>query len=228
MKTIPYSISPDATAIGLAFEVAVIKGVSPTRQNTELDAWKRAEQKVIRKQDWSDDKRLAGYREVLAAAGNPAAVASPEFLLQMLKRSGRLPAINSLVDAYNVISIRERAVVSAHDLDELRGSVRLVRLSEPLPFEPLGNHEVEEIPAGEFGVQDDRHMLCRLNCKQSRLSSVMLNTEDVLIYVQGNNDLQGIELATVTDAVCDAVIQFNGGERVPTECVEFNALVSAW
>lgn len=206
-----YWFDPEAERIGVRFEVAVLRDVTVRREDPELESWKRRAQQALRQLVLQGDPILEAYRAVLAAAGNPAAVASPAYLLDMVQRSGRLPRINTLVDTYNVCSAQTRAVASAHDLERLTGPVRLVRLRTPAPFHPLGAGIPETLPAGEFGVRDDRHMLCRLNCKQSRLSSVGLQTTNVLVYVQGNPALEGEALRAALDSICEAIRRFNGG-----------------
>jgi DNA/RNA-binding domain of Phe-tRNA-synthetase-like protein len=212
-RPIEFWLDRKADEIGVRFDVAVIRDVQVRREDGELEKWKRPIQKQLRDSDLEADTILSAYRPVLTAAGNPSAVASPEYLLTMIRKHGRLPRINTVVDAYNIVSAQTRAVASAHDLDRLTGPVRLIRLDSPAAFEPLGSRDTETIPAGEFGVRDDRHMLCRLNCKQSRLSSVGTSTKSILIYVQGNPALEGHELASTLDLICETVIRFNGGNR---------------
>jgi DNA/RNA-binding domain of Phe-tRNA-synthetase-like protein len=51
-------------------------------------------------------------------------------------------------------------------------------------------------------------------CKQSRRSSVVAATTNLLIYVQGNPAYEGEMLRGALDRICEAVIRFNGGQRV--------------
>lgn len=213
-------VDPRAEEIGVRFLVAVLTGLEIRKKEPELERWRRAIQKELLEVDIDADPVLAAYRPLLAAAGNSEAVASPEYLFRLLQRVGTLPRINTCVDAYNTVSVRTRAVASVHDLQRLSGPVRMVRLREPETFYPLGRQEESEImPAGEFGARDDRHMLCRLNCKQSRLSSVSEDSRDVLVYVQGNPALEGAALEAALEELCEAILRFNGGVRQPVEQV---------
>jgi len=221
-KKIKYWIDPLAENLGVRFEVAVIRDVTPRFKDSNLERWRKSIQKIAKCVDIENDEVLKSYRDVLKKTGNDSAVASPEYLLEILKKSGRLPIINTIVDAYNPISAKTRTVVSAHDLDKLTGPIKLLLLQEERPFQGLGTKKTETIPIGEFGVSDDSHMLCRLNCKQSRLSSVDLKTRNILIYVQGNPFLEGSSLKAVLDDVCDTIIDFNGGNRVDVELLVNN------
>ncbi len=215
-----FYIDPRAEEIGVRFSVAVLTDLEVRERDPELDRWKRKIQKDLRSVDVDSAPLLSAYHPVLAAAGNSSAIASPELLLRLLQEVGTLPRINTCVAAYNIISVVTRAVVSVHDLRRLEGMVRMVLLQASEPFLPLGTNETEIMQPGEFGARDDHHMLCRLNCKQSRLSSVGLETRDVLVYVQGNPSLEGTLLDSALDEVCAAIIRFNGGTRQTVERVK--------
>src|SRR5262245_36524565 len=128
--TVQYWVDPRALALGVRVEFAVIRGLTVARQHPEIDRWRRPIQRELRTVDLAADPILAAYRPVNAAAGNPTAVASPEYLLRLIRDHGKLPQINTVVDAYNVISAQARAVISAHDLGRLSGPVRMVVLDE--------------------------------------------------------------------------------------------------
>lgn len=208
-----YWVEPKLYDIGVRVEFAVISGVTVAPTSPELEIWKRAIQKRLREADIDNDPVLIAYRRLLAAAGNAEAVASPEYLLRLIQKHGRLPQINTVVDAYNIVSAETRAVVSAHDLDKLTGTLRMILLDEPLTFEPLGRGAPERLPPGEFTIRDDVHPLCRLNCKQSALSSVTPETRNLLLYAQGNPALEGDALRAALDVACEAIIRFSGGRR---------------
>lgn len=217
---VAYWVEPKLYEIGVRVEFAVVSGVNVSRSSPELETWKRGIQRGLREVDIENDPILVAYRRLLAAVGNPEAVASPEYLLRLIQKHGRLPQINTVVDAYNVVSADTRAVVSAHDLDRLKGTLRMVLIDEPLVFEPLGPGGAESLPSGEFTIRDDAHPLCRLNCKQSRLSSVIPETRNLLLYAQGNPELEGEALRAALDMACDAIIRFSGGRREAVERVE--------
>jgi len=150
---------------------------------------------------------------VLSAAGHPNVVASPGYLLNLLRRSGRLPRINSIVDTYNAVSAKHGVVLSAHDFDLLSGPVRMVRVIANTAFEPIGSEKSETMLPGEFGVRDDTHFLCRMNCKQSRRSSITDATQRVLLYAQGHPAVSQDDLDSVIDEAVTAIIHFCGGKR---------------
>ncbi len=111
---------------------------------------------------------------------------SVERLLLLALKRGELPAINSLVDAYNLVSLRTRCSLGAHDLDAITLPVGLRLLTGRESFTPLGETTPVAVVPGEYGYVDaaDR-LLCRLDVRQADFSKVTQRTRNVLLIVEG-------------------------------------------
>src|SRR5437764_7364299 len=135
----------------------------------------------------SSARGLASFAEVLKKVGvNPRRdQPSVERLLTFALKRGDLPAINSLVDAYNLVSVRTLCSLGAHDLDALTPPVSLRMLTGNETFTPLGK-AAESVTPGEFGYVDaaDR-VLCRLDVLQADFSKVTTATQNALLIVEG-------------------------------------------
>jgi DNA/RNA-binding domain of Phe-tRNA-synthetase-like protein len=129
---------------------------------------------------------------------------SVERLLTLALKRGELPAINSLVDAYNLVSLRSRCSLGAHDLDTIALPVKLALLTGQESFIPLGETEPVAVVPGEYGYVDAAgRLLCRLDVRQADFSKVTEATRNVLLIVEGTT-------AQTLDALCrayDEVIQ---------------------
>lgn len=156
---------------------------------------------------------LRGYRDLFAAVGatDGEALASPEWLLRLITQRGTLPTINTVVDTYNAVSVERLIVASAHDVDTLHGVVRVVRTTGREVFYPLGSASGMLLHPGEWAAVDDTHMLCRMNCKQSELSKVQADTTNLFVYSQGNRATSEAYVRDSLVAVCERVIEMNGG-----------------
>ena len=94
---------------------------------------------------------------------------SVERLLLLALKRGELPAINSLVDAYNLVSLRTRCSLGAHDLDAIALPVRLRLLTGQESFTPLGENVPAAVSPGEYGYVDAANrLLCRLDVRHGR------------------------------------------------------------
>src|SRR5262249_32549716 len=93
---------------------------------------------------------------------------------------------NSLVDAYNLASVRSLCSLGAHDLDRIALPVALRVLTGGESFRPLGGGEAVPVTEGEFGYADaQRRLLCRLDLLQAEFSKVTADTVNALLIVEG-------------------------------------------
>src|SRR5262249_25819245 len=83
---------------------------------------------------------VVAFGELLRRAGADPRELTPSLrrLLTSPLQRGAPPAVNNLVDAYNILSVRSRCSLGAHDLHHIDLPVSLRRLSGAEPFTPLG------------------------------------------------------------------------------------------
>ena len=109
---------------------------------------------------------------------------SCERLIRLMIRKGRLPSINNLVDACNLVSARYVCSIGAHDLQKISPPVTLTLLEDDLPFLPLASREKETALAGEFGYIDARErLICRLDVVQAGFSKISQETSEALLII---------------------------------------------
>jgi DNA/RNA-binding domain of Phe-tRNA-synthetase-like protein len=137
---------------------------------------------------------------------------SVERLLLLALKRGQIPAINSLVDAYNLVSLRTRCSLGAHDLDAVALPVSLRLLTGRETFTPLGESAAVAVAAGEYGYVDAAdHLLCRLDVRQADFSKVTEATRNVLLIVEGTAEHTPEVLRRTVEEVMEAVIHYCGG-----------------
>jgi DNA/RNA-binding domain of Phe-tRNA-synthetase-like protein len=110
------------------------------------------------------DPRIASWHAAYRRFGtNPRRQRpSVDALVRRLARTGRLPRINLLVDAYNLVSVTYVVPAGAFDLDAVEGDVvvRFARAGDE--FVPLGEPDTVEQPHdGEVVYADARGVLTR-------------------------------------------------------------------
>ena len=116
---------------------------------------------------------------------------SVERLIKRVVAGQPLPAINALVDLYNMVSLDAGLCLGCDDLDRTFGSL-VFRFSRPGDgFVDMGA-EAEDDPndppkEGEVVFADDRHVLCRRwNWRQDARTAVSLGTRRAVLTVQSN------------------------------------------
>lgn len=202
-----FKVTSECLALGLRARAIVLKGLTITAASRELRTEIEAEACAIREQ--FDNvagiralPELSHIREIIRAVGVKPRSHPPstQKLLEYAWKQGTLPAINSLVDAYNLMSLRTKCSLGAHDLRCIATPVelRLFRGSET--FRPLGSDTDRPIRAGEFGYVDaQERVLCRLDSLQADFSKVATQTRDVLLIIESAETHAAGKLDDVVD-----------------------------
>jgi DNA/RNA-binding domain of Phe-tRNA-synthetase-like protein len=157
---------------------------------------------------------VAAFSEILRKVGVNPRKESPsvERLLAFALKRGDLPAINSLVDAYNLVSVRASCSLGAHDLDTISPPVALRLLTGGETFTPLGRDTPTPVTPGEFGYVDGRdRVLCRLDLLQADFSKVTEQTVNALLIVEGTAMHAPEVLRRAVAEVIELVTRFCGG-----------------
>ena len=140
-----FHISDAAQSFGLKAVCFVIEGVRNQRTNPEFEKLKAQTLAQVSKDLSSEaiqtDPILSGFRALHDAIGrsNRKNVASPESLLKLVLQTGGLPRVNLLVDIYNLVSVKTRLSLGAHDLSAISGNVQLRLTDGSETFWPMGS-----------------------------------------------------------------------------------------
>jgi DNA/RNA-binding domain of Phe-tRNA-synthetase-like protein len=188
-----FRVTDDCFRLGLRAGAIVFRDVRVGISSPELRAEIAAEARAVRARLGTPGAirslpEVIVFRDLLRKAGvNPRKdQPSLERLLALALKRGDLPAVNSLVDAYNLVSARWRLSLGAHDLDKVAPPVTLRLLTGRETFTPLGRGTSETVTAGEYGYVDARdRVLCRLDVLQADFSKVTTATVNALLIIEG-------------------------------------------
>lgn len=138
---------------------------------------------------------------------------STEKLLDLARSKRTLPAINDLVDAYNLVSIRTRCSLGAHDLGYFTPPATLRLFTGEETFRPLGSTEKQTVWAGEFGYVDaENRVLCRLDSLQADFSKVQSDdTTNVLLIVEATASHDQAQVDAAFDETIELIGRYCGG-----------------
>ncbi len=188
-----FVVSRECIDLGLRAGAIILRDIQISDSSPELRAEIAREVQTIRTQFDS----LAGLRSIpelrvlykifkgvgVKPRKQPSSV---QRLFQFMLKRGDLPLINNLVDAYNLMSVRTKCSMGAHDLDRIALPVELRLLRGDENFIPLGDDKEKRIVPGEFGyVHAKNRVLCRLDVLQAELSKVRADTSNVLLIIEG-------------------------------------------
>lgn len=204
--------------LGVTGAYFILCGIENRAADPELDSFKRRTVEEVcsnlTREAIEVDAVLKGFRSLHERVGksNRKNIASPENLLKIILDSGRLPNINRLVDIYNLISIRTRLALGAHDLARIGGNVtlRLTRGNEA--FWPLGSDHAKPVSSGEYAyIDDEDDVICRLEVRQVEKTKTTEDTKDCFFIVQGNSNTDPQYIKNATDELLALTSRFCGG-----------------
>lgn len=214
-----FRVADECVRLGLRSGAVLFRNVHIGPADDRLRAAIRDEARAIQSQfpDSAAIRALpevVAFRELLRSVGvNPKKLQpSLERLLLFAHKRGDLPAINSLVDAYNLVSVRRRCSLGAHDVDRFTSPVSLRILTGTETFTPLGVTSPEPVIAGEYAYVDatDR-VLCRLDVLQADFSKVTPQTTTALLIIEGTASHSPTALRGTFDDAIATITRYCGG-----------------
>jgi DNA/RNA-binding domain of Phe-tRNA-synthetase-like protein len=214
-----FVVSEDCIRLGLRAGAVILRSVCVTPTDPALRAEIAQEVRAVRARFVSPAAVRAApevvcFHDVLRGVGvNPRREQpSVERLLNLALKRGDLPAVNALVDAYNLVSVRTLCSLGAHDLDRIELPVALRLLTGRESFTPLGRDVAVPVTPGEYGYVDARdRVLCRLDLLQAEFSKVTTATVNALLIVEGTARHPPAALRQVFADVAALVTRYCGG-----------------
>jgi len=164
--------------------------------------------------DYHADPILEGFHILHDRAGVKRRKNIPacENLVKLLIKKQELFAINKAVDIYNIISMRSRLALGAHDIDRFAGNVTLKLTDGTENFIPLGAEEPKPVKAGEYSyVDDDNDIICHLEIRQVEKDKVTETSRNVFYIIQGNEETPWELLETTAQELIETTVRFCGG-----------------
>lgn len=120
--------------------MAIIRDANIVNKNALLEKIKKETVAKLQALETSHSEILQGYRELYDKVGIDA-IPPAKTLINFIKKSGRLPNINTVVDCYNLVSAETLISIGAHDTSQIKGDVRFVITDGSETYAPLGQNE---------------------------------------------------------------------------------------
>jgi len=204
--------------------VVIAHGIDNSGANAEAAAGVlqqlRAEEEGIRSRlagvPLSEHPRIAPWREAYRAFGAKPKdyPSSIENLVRRVLKGNAVPHINTLVDAYNTISLRWVVPVGGEDLDAVQGDV-LLTFAGPAeaPALLLGEPEPRAPHPGEVIYKDDLGAICRRwNWKEADRTKLTTTTRHAFLVIEGLPPVTRNDVETATQDLAALVRAACGGQ----------------
>ena len=154
------------------------------------------------------------WRQAYKAFGaNPKTFkCSVEALLRRVIKQGSLPRINTIVDCYNLTSVKFMLPAGSDDDRKVTGDVFLTIADGSELFVSLGTSKEESVVAGEVIYRDDSDVLCRRwNWRECEKSKLTKDTTHATLVLEGLENASSQLLTSAAEFLMDLLRKYTGG-----------------
>jgi len=181
------------------FKVEVIKQI---RKDYDLDSVK-------------DHPTFRAYRDFFWGIGidptknRPAA----EALTRRILSGKKIPSINTLVDVYNIASVKTGIALATFDTDKLEGNILLRFAEKGEQILVIGTEKPVMLKGGEIVVSDKEKLIAIYPYRDANNTKVTEETKNVTIIICGVPGIQKKTLETASAITKQLMIRFCDGQN---------------
>jgi len=204
---------------GIKVIAAEVEGVTVSKGSPELEEFKEQITKAVRNEhdieNLKDLPLIKAYRDFFWEVGIDPTKIRPasEALIRRLLRGRTLPAINTVVDAYNLASIESHIAIGAFDRDNVAGEIVIRQAGEREKFLGIGMREPLILKGREVVVEDFEKLIAIYPYRDSDATKITLETTNVLLLMCGVPDVGRDVLEDALELTVEYVTRFCGGEK---------------
>ena len=135
----------------------------------------------------SEHPRIKCWREVYSAFGaKPSKYkCSIEAMIRRILEGDNVPDINSIVNLYNYISLKNLISVGGDDSDKIEGDVTLTLAKGDEQFREIGHNEIKNPSAGEAIFKDANDVLGRRwSWRQSEKTKITKDSRNINLQIE--------------------------------------------
>jgi DNA/RNA-binding domain of Phe-tRNA-synthetase-like protein len=205
---------PDLTAY-----ILQVKGLKIQKRDTELEQFKVEIMKQVQEEynleALKDQPVFRAYRDFFWKVGidptknRPAA----EALIRRILGGRTVPRINTLVDAYNLASIKSRIALATFDTDKLKGDLLMRFAEEGETFVGIGMEKPLILRGREIVVSDEEKLVAVYPYRDADNTKVTEGTKNVTIIVCGAPGINEEKLKKASHVALEYVKRFCDGEN---------------
>lgn len=188
---------------GLDAHLVQVGGLRVAERDARLDAFVpvlvQEFREHLRLETLKDEPRLRAYRDFYWRVGIDPTKTRPasEALLRRVLQGKELPRINTLVDAYNLASMKTRIAIAAFDAAHTHGDIRMRLAHEGESFLGIGMEAPVVLKGVEVVCEDDEGLVAIYPHRDSHRTRVTTSTTDTIFMTCG---VPGIEPPTLIES----------------------------
>jgi len=205
---------------GVRIGVILAKGI--TNRVDDKEAIKLLEHaqsdlnKALDKSLLAKHPQIVSWREAykLFGATPKKHLSSVENLATHIVKGSLINPINTLVDLYNVISLKYLLPIGGEDLDTLKGDLELtIAGDKEIPVTLLGDKEARAPQPGEVFYKDEKGAICRRwNWKEAERSKLTPETQNAVLVIEALPPVQDAMFQDALNELALLIKKHCGGE----------------
>jgi DNA/RNA-binding domain of Phe-tRNA-synthetase-like protein len=160
-----------------------------------------------------DQQPMRAYRDFFWRVGIDPTKNRPasEALIRRILSGRSLPTINTLVDAYNIASIRSGVPMAAFDRERLKGSLRM-RFARPGErFLGIGMEAPVELKGMEIVIEDDEGLTAIYPYRDAERTKITLESKGAVLLFCGAPGVEEDRLEYSKGECIKQITRFCGG-----------------
>jgi DNA/RNA-binding domain of Phe-tRNA-synthetase-like protein len=213
------NISPELRArfSELRALICYVESVVVLKDKPELELFKREIIEETRRlytlETVKDTSVFRAYRDFYWRIGIDPTKTRPsgEALVRRILAGKPLPKINTLVDAYNLASVKTGIAIGAFDLARIKGKLLLRTAKNGEKFMGIGMPAPEILRGNEPVVADDEKLIAIYPYRDSDETKVSESTRDVLLLICGVPGVPEAELRKCAETTVEFITRFCDG-----------------
>lgn len=170
---------------GLCVAEGIVTSVNIVGDNPALESFKVEVARAIGSRytldEVKDDPIFRAYRDFFWSVGVDPTKTRPasEALVRRLISGGKLPKINTAVDAYNLASATSGVPIAAFDADRLAGGLTMRFATEGEKFQGIGMKEPVDLRPNQVILTDEKKIIAVYPYRDSDDTKVMPDTKNI-------------------------------------------------
>ncbi|MGB9881788.1 MAG: B3/4 domain-containing protein [Methanomassiliicoccales archaeon] len=204
------------------FKVVVesLTNVNVLRNSKELEEFKELVFQEIRNDYTLDELKnmslFRAYRDFFWRIGIDPTKIRPasEALIRRVLQNKPIPSVNTLVDAYNLASMKSGISLAAFDKETIEGDLEMRFARKGERFLGIGMREPIELNGNEIVISDSRKLIAIYPYRDSDATKVTESTKDIILMVCGVPGISDDNLEKARLLSLDYIMKFCGGSRV--------------
>ena len=198
--------------------ICKIKGVKVEKRNVELESFEDEIMKHVRErydlESLKDGLTFRAYRDFFWKIGIDPTKIRPaaEALIRRVLGGRTIPRINTLVDTYNLASIKTEIALAAFDADKLKGELTMRFAEKDEEFLGIGMEKPMLLKGGEIVVSDGEKLVAVYPYRDADNTKITEKTKNVMLLVCGVPEIGEETLQNAARVALEYILRFCNGE----------------